>query len=290
MIRHIGLGCVVAAASVAAGQTSELYINQYDNRGMVVVQGGGVVRSWDTVNPGETALAVADTVRTAGNYWFGNNATGAEYNLSGSPLGPTYTIIGGGNWFDGATDGRFNYAVQHNGDYNLYRFDREWGSPEVLFNVGFATSGITVDPKNGTFWVSDSLSRLVRNLDQSGNELSSFLADDGSYAYGLAMDPVDGTLWVGGFGSNVIYQYDANGDLLSSVAVPGIGSAFGMEFAVAAGECLADFNGDGIVDTRDVLAFLNAWNNDDAASDCDGNGVIDTRDVICFLNAWTAGC
>ena len=54
--------------------------------------------------------------------------------------------------------------------------------------------------------------------------------------------------------------------------------------------CSADFNGDGLVDTRDVLAFLNAWAASDPASDCDANGAIDTRDVLCFLNAWTAGC
>lgn len=54
--------------------------------------------------------------------------------------------------------------------------------------------------------------------------------------------------------------------------------------------CPADFNGDGVVDTRDVLAYLNGWANQDAAADCDGNGVIDSRDVICFLNQWTVGC
>jgi hypothetical protein len=288
MIRTIATGLVAAAASLAAGQTSELYINQYDNAGMVVVQGGAVVRSWNTVNPGETALAVAGTIRTAGNYWFGNNSTGAEYDLAGSPLGPTYSIVSGGNWFDGATDGQYNYAVQHNGDYNLYRFDRDWSNPQVLFNVGFATSGITIDVNNGAFWVTDSLTREVRNLDVNGTVLSSFLADDGQYAYGIAMDPADSTLWVGGFGSNVIYQYDTSGNLLSSVAVQGISSAFGMEFDVAT--CTADYNGDGVVDTRDVLAFLNDWNAGGGSSDCDGNGVIDTRDVLCFLNLWNAGC
>jgi len=55
-------------------------------------------------------------------------------------------------------------------------------------------------------------------------------------------------------------------------------------------ECAADFNGDGVVDTRDVLAFLNAWTAQEPSSDCDTNGAIDTRDVLCFLNAWTAGC
>ncbi len=62
-------------------------------------------------------------------------------------------------------------------------------------------------------------------------------------------------------------------------------------WAVAAGDgCFADFNGDGAVDTRDVLAFLNAWSARDDAADCDANGYIDTRDVLCFLNLWSAGC
>jgi len=58
----------------------------------------------------------------------------------------------------------------------------------------------------------------------------------------------------------------------------------------AGGGCIGDFDGNGMVDTRDVIAFLNAWNAGDASSDCDGNSSIDTRDVICFLNAWNAGC
>ena len=52
---------------------------------------------------------------------------------------------------------------------------------------------------------------------------------------------------------------------------------------------LADFNLDGIVNTRDVLAFLNAWVANAETADIDGNGVIDTRDVLEFLNVWSAG-
>jgi hypothetical protein len=63
-----------------------------------------------------------------------------------------------------------------------------------------------------------------------------------------------------------------------------------LSITAVAGDCFADFDGNGVVDTRDVIAFLNAWNADDSASDCDGNGVIDTRDVICFLNDWNLGC
>jgi hypothetical protein len=54
--------------------------------------------------------------------------------------------------------------------------------------------------------------------------------------------------------------------------------------------CPADFNGDGSVNTLDVLAFLNSWNAGDAAGDFNGDGVNNTLDVLAFLNAWNAGC
>jgi 1,4-alpha-glucan branching enzyme len=55
-------------------------------------------------------------------------------------------------------------------------------------------------------------------------------------------------------------------------------------------DCAADFNGDGVVDTRDVLSFLNAWSAGEAEADFNGDGTIDTRDVLAFLNAWSEGC
>ena len=54
--------------------------------------------------------------------------------------------------------------------------------------------------------------------------------------------------------------------------------------------CDADFNGDGSVNTLDVLAFLNAWSAGDPAADFNGDGSINTLDVLAFLNAWSAGC
>ncbi|MFG0259468.1 MAG: GC-type dockerin domain-anchored protein [Phycisphaerales bacterium JB041] len=66
------------------------------------------------------------------------------------------------------------------------------------------------------------------------------------------------------------------------------------ELALAAtGElalCPGDFNGDGAVDTRDVLSFLNAWAAGEGRADANEDGVVDTRDVLFFLNLWTAGC
>ncbi len=54
--------------------------------------------------------------------------------------------------------------------------------------------------------------------------------------------------------------------------------------------CTADFNDDGVVDTRDALEFLNAWNARLPGADINGDGSIDTRDVLEFLNAWSGGC
>ena len=54
--------------------------------------------------------------------------------------------------------------------------------------------------------------------------------------------------------------------------------------------CPPDFNGDGILDSLDALAFLNAFNDRDPRADYDRNGTINTLDFIGFLNAFNAGC
>lgn len=53
---------------------------------------------------------------------------------------------------------------------------------------------------------------------------------------------------------------------------------------------IPDFNRDSLLDTRDVLAFLNAWTTGDPGADFTGDGTVDTRDVLEFLNRWNEGC
>ena len=64
---------------------------------------------------------------------------------------------------------------------------------------------------------------------------------------------------------------------------------FGMVSTVKV-RCAGDFNGDGSVNTLDVLAFLNAWSAGDPRGDFNGDGSINTLDVLAFLNAWSSGC
>jgi len=55
-------------------------------------------------------------------------------------------------------------------------------------------------------------------------------------------------------------------------------------------DCPADFTGDGDIDTRDIMAFLNAWAARDPRADFNGDGRINTLDVLAFLNQWNTGC
>ncbi|QKK07743.1 MAG: hypothetical protein HND58_05860 [Planctomycetota bacterium] len=62
-------------------------------------------------------------------------------------------------------------------------------------------------------------------------------------------------------------------------------------------DCPADFDSNDLVDSRDIIAFLNAWaaqRGTDCSGGCSadftGDGLVDSRDFIAFLNAWNAGC
>ncbi|VAX39671.1 hypothetical protein MNBD_PLANCTO03-2170 [hydrothermal vent metagenome] len=54
--------------------------------------------------------------------------------------------------------------------------------------------------------------------------------------------------------------------------------------------CVADFNGDGFVNTQDVLAFLGAFVAGDPSADVNGDGTVNTLDFIMYLGLWNARC
>lgn len=58
--------------------------------------------------------------------------------------------------------------------------------------------------------------------------------------------------------------------------------------------CPGDFNGDGILDTRDWMDFMNAWNAHDPRADFNRDGVFNTLDWLAwgnaFEDAWYGGC
>lgn len=54
--------------------------------------------------------------------------------------------------------------------------------------------------------------------------------------------------------------------------------------------CRVDITGDGLVNTQDVLQFLDIWVTRDPQADWDGNGQINSHDFLVFLNDWIQGC
>ena len=72
--------------------------------------------------------------------------------------------------------------------------------------------------------------------------------------------------------------------------IVGWGKHHGIPAAYLFTPCGADFDNNGTIDTRDVLAFLNAWVGRAPIADFNNDGIINTQDVLAFLNAWNAGC
>lgn len=54
--------------------------------------------------------------------------------------------------------------------------------------------------------------------------------------------------------------------------------------------CPADFNGDGVLNVLDFVAFQLSWQAQDPGADCDANGAFDVLDFVCFQQAFVAGC
>ena len=54
--------------------------------------------------------------------------------------------------------------------------------------------------------------------------------------------------------------------------------------------CRADLNEDGIINTHDLITFLNMWVDKQWGTDYNTDGQINTNDMIAYINDWVAGC
>ncbi len=54
--------------------------------------------------------------------------------------------------------------------------------------------------------------------------------------------------------------------------------------------CLADWNGDYIIDASDLNAYYADWTAQTPGADVNGDGIVDVADLVVFYNAWLAGC
>lgn len=119
---------------------------------------------------------------------------------------------------------------------------------------------------------------------------SGFVTLDGSVEVELlgGFEPAVGTVY------EIVRATGVTGGFSSVVGAPG----FEVETAgdtvlltyVGVADCVADFNGDGILNFFDVQAFLSDYNDTLASADLTGEGDVNFFDVVAFLDQYNAGC
>ena len=111
---------------------------------------------------------------------------------------------------------------------------------------------------------SDDVSILLSNGDGTFAAAVNYRAGDEPWF--IAVDDVDGDGWV----DMAVVNWE-------------LGSVW-VYLNLCEDPCPADFDGDGEVDTADLLHLLGAWGTPDG--DVDGDGDTDTADLLALLAAW----
>jgi hypothetical protein len=63
-----------------------------------------------------------------------------------------------------------------------------------------------------------------------------------------------------------------------------------LEGGCDGGGCPADYNGDGMLNILDFVAYQQGWQQQDPEADCDDNGLYNILDFVCFQQLFQAGC
>ncbi|MFG0259887.1 MAG: GC-type dockerin domain-anchored protein, partial [Phycisphaerales bacterium JB041] len=201
-------------------------------------------------------------------------------------------------------------AIHRDGDESYWRVDLGTsnvapviGADATAYAAAFLGDISAIRHDGSIAWTSGESLNPTRMLAvrQDVGRLVYVSAGFGTPQSVSGMDPADGSaLW-----SVPLRQINGHNELVETWEAPTnpAGStvyfttrftslgAPGAVWAVAMDtNCPADFNGDGDVNTLDVLTFLNAWNAAEDTADFNQDGGIDTLDVLAFLNAWNTGC
>lgn len=91
----------------------------------------------------------------------------------------------------------------------------------------------------------------------------------------------------------IVPNSDASGlDTMTFTITTGSGTSsvatITLDYGLA--DCVADVNGDGVLDFFDVQAFLTLFSLEDPSTDLNGDGLFDFFDVQMYLGAYSAGC
>ena len=217
---------------------------------------GATTGIWGRTDPVATDAQPGDDVSTDGvNCWVTDGRGGAvgDYDVDGGKTtlkSPVYDLASLGDPWLGVW---IWYSNDKGADPNNDTFRVDFSSNGGSTWVNAKTLG-PADEFSGGGWFYHEM-RIADKVNPGANFRVRFVAEDAA----------SGSIVEAAVDEFQVFDYDCT-------------------------SCVADFNGDGAVNTQDVLAFLNAWASGDTSADINGDGTVNTQDVLAYLNLWTAGC
>jgi hypothetical protein len=146
-IRYFAILAALAASAAALAQHGVYYLTAPTENINFRTRQGAVLSSWVQGVPGESAVAVAQDIRTIGEE---GGFQGSQYTLAGADTGTRYANpVAGSLLYDGTSDGANTYSIDYV-SHTVYRMSSSWTGPAALFTAGGANGylGITYDPTN----------------------------------------------------------------------------------------------------------------------------------------------
>jgi hypothetical protein len=205
---------------------------------------------------------------------------------TGHQLGrPTLDVAGGKIYFGNFTVG------------DMRRANLDGADPEILFDGLFTPVAVALDPAAGKIYWADSNTSFVSNhivranLDGTKREVLYEGLPTSSGFTGIGLDLAAGRLYWSDEITDVekgLWEANLDGtDATRIFASPSGWNAGAMTVVVTATPCPADIDGNGMVDTADLLAVLAAWGGCvDCPEDIDRSGIVDTGDLLVLLGNW----
>jgi hypothetical protein len=184
---------------------------------------------------------------------------------------------------------RCRFHAQPTGTQGLYAFEEQAIYNEVFTQRRYEpaeghniASLVWVPQGEGSQLVGDmSYSVVIPTLDGTSIVLDSGVMgamQDGLFEITLSLEELPGSIGVSHF-SVMVDWLDSDGEYLWSAP---------FSFAIAESDIPGDFNRDGERNADDLVAFLDAYDNNAPRADLNRDGVVDAEDLAIFLAEYTS--